>query len=89
MHLYLNFLATSSSNNVPSPAGLCDGVTCSVLNEVCDTNDGTCKCADTGASCEGVIRAPSCSSITNVCQCGAEEACTAGQTCNPGAGTCA
>ena len=91
-HNSIYYLGSNNGNNGatnadPGPANLCDGVTCAVANEECDPADGVCKCGG-NESCEGKTNSPTCAGLIGACSCGSEPACTAGQTCSEGDGSC-
>ena len=73
-------LVCSSSVHLNSVSDdLCQGVTCAVSGEVCQS--GECKCGN-GASCENRATGSHCDASSSTCKCGPNiESCQDGVSC--------
>ena len=66
---------------------LCHDIQCSIENEICDIDDGRCKC-NARESCSTKPWAPTCSDEVGACTCGNFPACKESELCNETSGHC-
>ena len=92
------FKITFSEQNLDAPSvkklianlyilDLCHDIQCSIENEICDIDDGRCKC-NARESCNNKPWAPTCNNEIGACTCGSFPACKESEMCDETSGNC-